>query len=197
MHSQPDEFLDFCELHAGRSLFLLVIDWTLFCIWTFLKAPNRCSELLTFGKELQPKKRWANWWQACVLRLSDNAQFKPRLEFYFLIPLANPETRRVFCFRSDDQNIPLDRSALRLDNHCTIEGPNYEVVETRGRPLDFMFEYSPVYAFLKSNLYSGTSLPTPKDGVYFLTEIIWTEHVHSSSWRHSVLTRNTPNWKPP
>lgn len=88
---------------------------------------------------------------ACVLNVG-NERRRPNLELYFLIPLSNIDSRKVYFFRNDNPNIPFERVALHSDNQCTVEGTKYEVVESWGRPLDFMFAYSPVYEFLKFNL---------------------------------------------
>lgn len=77
----------------------------------------------------------------------------PYLELYSLRPYL-PETSQHYCFFDMDPSNPIDREKFYLRNQfdCTLDGKKYQIVSMQVRPLNFMFEPSATYAFLKINL---------------------------------------------
>jgi hypothetical protein len=79
---------------------------------------------------------------------------RPYAEAYLLRSDNPGKAGRVFCFRAEDPENPIDRKKFFIDNemNCQLNGEAYHIVQMHVQVLEFLFALSPTYNLLKEKL---------------------------------------------
>ena len=89
--------------------------------------------------------------KAYLLRFDDEKKYQPNIEVYSLWP-AKPDHPITYFFVDPDDNIDRRKYWIDRELECTIHGKYYSYTEVQGFGFDFMFEISPIYAYIKMEI---------------------------------------------